>query len=109
MGLNISFEVEVCVVYLVLTIDVADTVKGVINFFGDVEPKSIGDNDEDKIFWYMKVFLSTNLFNNSRQGSISVLEIPSYDVKRFPNVSVNVYNLVSLCFVTSDSRIWRYK
>jgi hypothetical protein len=54
-GLNISFEVEVYPYNVYLTPDVADTVKGVINFFGDVEPKSIGDNDEDKIYWYMKV------------------------------------------------------
>lgn len=38
-----------------LTADIADTVKGIVNFFGDVEPKSIGENDEDKIYWYMKV------------------------------------------------------
>ena len=38
-----------------LIVDIADTVKGIVNFFGDVEPKSIGENDEDRIYWYMKV------------------------------------------------------
>jgi len=41
--------------HLVRSRKVEDTVKGVINFFGDFEPKSIGDQDEDKIYWYMKV------------------------------------------------------
>ena len=41
--------------------DVEGTVKGVINFFGDFEPKSIGDTDEDKIYWYTKVNLTTTV------------------------------------------------
>lgn len=68
MGLNISFEVEVHCKTLYLTADVAETVKGVINVFGDVEPKSIGDNDEDKIYWYMKVSIPVkrHLIKSSR-------------------------------------------
>ena len=41
--------------HLVRNRDVEETVKGVVNVFGDFEPKSIGDTDEDKIYWYMKV------------------------------------------------------
>jgi hypothetical protein len=40
---------------LVRNRNVEEKVKGVVNFFGDHEPKSIGDTDEDKIYWYMKV------------------------------------------------------
>lgn len=49
-------------------IDVDDTVKGVINFFGDFEPKSIGDTDEDKIYWYLRVphFRSRSDIKSSR-------------------------------------------
>jgi hypothetical protein len=39
-----------------LTTAVEDTVRGVVNFFGDFEPKSVGDSDEDKISWYYKVY-----------------------------------------------------
>jgi Arb2-like domain len=42
--------------HLVRNRDVEGTVKGIVNVFGDFEPKSIGDTDEDKIYWYMKVF-----------------------------------------------------
>jgi len=41
--------------HLVRNRDVEETVKGIVNVFGDFEPKSIGDTDEDKIYWYMKV------------------------------------------------------
>ena len=80
----------------------ADTVKGVINFFGDVEPKSIGDNDEDKIYWYMKVTPFLYIFlTESHHVSILVLAILFYDVKRFPNDSDNVYNhVLPLIFIS---------
>jgi hypothetical protein len=53
--LNILFEIEVASLQINLILDVEEIVKGVINFFGDFEPKSIGDTDEDRIYWYMKV------------------------------------------------------
>ena len=40
--------------HLIRNRDVSELVKGVVNFFGDVEPKSVGD-DEDKYYWYFKV------------------------------------------------------
>ena len=57
--LKILFGLEVCLCALQgLMPDVEETVRGVVAFFGDFEPKSIGDNDEDKIYWYMKVNLN---------------------------------------------------
>lgn len=64
--------------HLVRNRDVEETVKGIVNFFGDFEPKSIGDTDEDKIYWYMRVFPYLN--HCSKSGSppeyILVLETP---------------------------------
>ena len=59
MALNILSKIEV-LNFAALTLDVDDKVQGIVNFFGDFEPKSIGDN-EDKIYWYMKVCLSRRL------------------------------------------------
>ena len=66
MELNISLKVEVSPPSNNITLDVEETVKGVINFFGDFEPKSIGDTDEDKIYWYMKVYSFEVLTQSSR-------------------------------------------
>jgi hypothetical protein len=84
MELNISLKVEVSQPTTNITLDVEESVKGVINFFGDFEPKSIGDNDEDKVYWYMKVFSHDGL-DNSLPEYILVHAIPSFDGKRFPN------------------------
>ena len=55
--------------HLVRNRDVEETVKGIVSVFGDFEPKSIGDTDEDKIYWYIKV-CSFSLLSDS-------LELPS--------------------------------
>jgi hypothetical protein len=53
--LNTWCDTEVCKPRdIILRIDVEETVKGVVNFFGDFDPKSIGDTDEDKIYWYVR-------------------------------------------------------
>jgi Arb2 domain len=46
--------------HLIRNRDVSELVKGVVNVFGDVEPKSVGD-DEDKYYWYFKVCLVSNI------------------------------------------------
>jgi len=46
--------------HLVKNRDIEERVKGVINFFGDFEPKSVGDANDDKIYWYMNVLTLTS-------------------------------------------------
>jgi hypothetical protein len=92
MELNIWLEIEVSTMRQ-LTLDIEEACKGVINFFGDYEPKSIGDTDEDKVYWYMKVF-PVEGSQYSRHGYTLVREIRSYDGKRSQNDSDSVSKLV---------------
>jgi len=92
MESNILLRIEVGTI-IQLTLDIEEACKGVINFFGDHEPKSIGDTDEDKIYWYMKVF-PRQVSQSSRHGYTLVHEIRSYDGKKSPNDSDSVSKLV---------------
>src|SRR5208337_4602062 len=96
MVLKISFEIEVFISHTQSDVpDIEGTVKGVVNFFGNLEPKSIGDTDEDKVYWYMKVFSSQTwyLIFSPREYT-SVPEIRFSGVKRSPKDSGSAFNPV---------------
>src|SRR5271170_855683 len=88
--------------HLVRNRDVEETVKGVVNVFGDFEPKSIGDTDEDKISWYMKV-CSLGLVSDS-------LELPSIYWSSKPHSptekdSQEIRTMPTISYLTSSSSL----